>query len=508
MVGGQDQQPDCVTTVEGDLDVHQAFQVDDNALVHGSVRVGGDVAISGHFSCPGADFAEWFAWDMDDDSRAPKAVSTAAVQPRAGSVVQLRMRTRRLSLRTDGDGPAVIVSSSPSLVGNMLPDEREAAACGGLVVLVGQAPVRCRGAVAAGDTLVPSGCNDGCAISAGNGEAIVADEVVAASSGSPWHTMPRIGTALERSSEGEDGKEGDEHLVNCLVRWDDVAQRRAVAAIAADLALMLPDRVPVMAADRSAQSSSIHPSWLVAFCACSSKRAWQLGLFGLVCPCVVFARTHSIATRIERDRGDVDVEGGCGDGAGGSDSCCYDRSSRSDEMIDRRSDRSDHQAKRANRRYLETFVTFSALLLFMFMWKTPEELPAQIGRAIKISRVITTPFALISMLIEAISGIDWRVAVTCDMIPFAGGIVSVCRLFHLLCSAAAQSVLFTYCVWRRQALRRQLGIVSGGIATVGRDCFAWFCCPVCALVQEAREVELIANDPCKTAPLPEGDEDV
>ena len=44
---------------------------------------------------------------------------------------------------------------------------------------VGQAPVRCRGAVEAGDTLVPSGLDDGCAVSAGEAAAVAAGMIAA-----------------------------------------------------------------------------------------------------------------------------------------------------------------------------------------------------------------------------------------------------------------------------------------------------------------------------------------
>ena len=84
-----------------------------------------------------------FAWETDDRDAARAGAeassSTAALRPRAGSVVQLRARTRRLSLRSvAGAGPAVVISSAPSVAGNMPQNATRAEVEGGLIVLVGQ----------------------------------------------------------------------------------------------------------------------------------------------------------------------------------------------------------------------------------------------------------------------------------------------------------------------------------------------------------------------------------
>lgn len=173
---------------------------------------------------------------------------------------------QRLSLQTGGVGPIVVLSTEPSLAGNM-PDDahraetegardimtprrsRDRAApteadrpphsrrptdlssppprAGGLIALIGQAPVRCRGRVSAGDALVPSGRHDGCAVSAGDASAVAAGALARAGGVVP----ATIGTALEgrassRGAEEPNGAEEEEGLVNCLVRWDDPLQAR------------------------------------------------------------------------------------------------------------------------------------------------------------------------------------------------------------------------------------------------------------------------------------------
>ena len=500
--------------VPGQLDIHQTLQVGDDSLVHGSIQVGGDVSIGGRFGCRGADFAEWFAWATDDsrspgdDSRTPGTpVLTAALQSRAGSVVQLQTTTQRLSLNTDGAGPAVIISSAPSLVGNMPHDRARAAVAGGLVVLIGQAPVRCRGAVAVGDTLVPSGHNDGCAVSAGGAEASAADELAAACAGSPGHMLPRIGVALESSrgdhDEGDEG--GGEHLVNCLVRWDDVAERMTAAALAAtlraehmSLTAAHPERARAVdaaagaagaaAADRSALSSKGPSS--VALCACCSKRAWQLGLFGVFCPCVLFARTHSTAARFEpaRDEADDDIERGCCDGGGGDDHCC---AGGDDGCCLDRPDRDADREKRASRRYVETLITFSGLsfLAVVFVLGSQPSLQ-KLARVLQFNRGIF--FILTALLVEVVqvtTTLDVCVTLCDDYLATAG----ICRSFQTAVVVLTQAAFLAYAVGCRRTLRKRLGLLSGGIATVGLDCGAWACCAVCALVQEARQVELRAH---------------
>ena len=106
-----------------------------------------------------ADYAEWFPW-CDD------LLEREEPLPPPGSVVCLDLRTLALTLETRSQrGPCLVTSTTPSIAAGVPPADGDAA-CGALVAFLGQVPVRCRGAVAAGDTLVPDGNGDGFAASA------------------------------------------------------------------------------------------------------------------------------------------------------------------------------------------------------------------------------------------------------------------------------------------------------------------------------------------------------
>mmetsp|Transcript_13174 Transcript_13174/g.52785 ORF Transcript_13174/g.52785 Transcript_13174/m.52785 type:complete len:1019 (-) Transcript_13174:549-3605(-) len=140
-----------------------------HVVVEGDLRVDGVVygQLSSKPRC--ADYAEWFAFADPDGAEkalalwAGRAGAVPAGAPIAGSVVQLRSPEQTLTLDTTGEGPCLIVSTSPSVAAGV-PDG-PAAKRGALVAFLGQVPVRCRGPVAVGDQLVPSGDCDGCAVS-------------------------------------------------------------------------------------------------------------------------------------------------------------------------------------------------------------------------------------------------------------------------------------------------------------------------------------------------------
>jgi hypothetical protein len=70
----------------------------------------------------------------------------------------------RVSHTTDGADQIMVVSTAPIVTGNSQDLDNEEEASFSKIAMVGQAPVRVRGAVEAGDVLVPSGLNDGTAI--------------------------------------------------------------------------------------------------------------------------------------------------------------------------------------------------------------------------------------------------------------------------------------------------------------------------------------------------------
>ena len=136
---------------------------------------------------------------------------------------------------------------------------------------MGQVPVRCHGAVSAGDALVPSGRDDGCAISAGDAGAAAARAVASVSAGQP--APPTLGTALQG---GGGGGEKGEHLINCLVRWDDPSQRAMTAALSTELAAERSARkaaedIVRMYADALREKEA--PSWTIAKAACNAAVA-------------------------------------------------------------------------------------------------------------------------------------------------------------------------------------------------------------------------------------------
>jgi len=108
--------------------------------------------------------------DDDDSSSSSSDDDSGGGAPPPGSVVQLRAPQQALTFDTSGEGPCMVISTSPSVAAGV-PAELEEAAKGALVAFVGQVPVRCRGKVKCGDQLVPSGLNDGVAVPAGRASA-------------------------------------------------------------------------------------------------------------------------------------------------------------------------------------------------------------------------------------------------------------------------------------------------------------------------------------------------
>mmetsp|Transcript_12383 Transcript_12383/g.16682 ORF Transcript_12383/g.16682 Transcript_12383/m.16682 type:complete len:687 (+) Transcript_12383:154-2214(+) len=125
----------------------------------GTVRIAGDLRVEGTVygvltSRPRcADYAEYFEWDTAE----------ALNPPPKGSVVRLKSPEQKLTLNTNGDGPCLIVSTSPSVAAGV--PSSKSSSRGALVAFLGQVPVRTRGLIKVGDQLVPSGRNDGTAVS-------------------------------------------------------------------------------------------------------------------------------------------------------------------------------------------------------------------------------------------------------------------------------------------------------------------------------------------------------
>ena len=122
----------------------------------------------------------------------------------------------------------------------------------------------------------------------------------------------------------------------------------------------------------------------VGLCACCSMRAWELGLFGFFCPCLLFARTHSMVerygppppndndARAERAGDDCgwarDLEAGrcpdcCGAGAGAA---AVSSAGAKDAAAAAEASEISSADRRARRRYVETLAAFVAFSLVLF----------------------------------------------------------------------------------------------------------------------------------------------
>ena len=211
---------------------------DDCVTFRKDLRVAGDVHVDGvvygKLATPphAADYAEWFAWSRDalpppDGGGKVAPAPPALAAPPPGSVVQLRSPEQRLTLDTSGDGPCMIVSTSPSVAAGM-PVDRAVAARGAFVAFLGQVPVRVRGGVDCGDALVPSGAGDGVAVAArAPGTSKVAGAVRGRRGARPREAarhrpdLDALGVAMEPSpSDGE-------HTIHAFVRWNHAVRRES-----------------------------------------------------------------------------------------------------------------------------------------------------------------------------------------------------------------------------------------------------------------------------------------
>ncbi|GBG29132.1 F-box/WD repeat-containing protein 7 [Hondaea fermentalgiana] len=159
-------------TVDGDLTVR-------SLLVRGNLRLEGQLMTPPH----AADYAEWFPC-LDPKERII-----------SGQVVQLRSPEQKITLDTSGEGPIMLVSTTPSVAAGV-PDPDVHPVRGALCGFLGQLPALVRGPVEAGSHLFPSGDNDGVCVK-----------------GDTRHVdREPIGTAMESCGPGV-------HIVNTFVRW-------------------------------------------------------------------------------------------------------------------------------------------------------------------------------------------------------------------------------------------------------------------------------------------------
>ncbi|MCC7052826.1 MAG: hypothetical protein IT355_06125 [Gemmatimonadaceae bacterium] len=151
------------------------------ATAVGSIE-GDGIGVS--FNTTSADYAEWLPRDEDEP----------AMQP--GDLVGVF--AGRLRRETVGADQLLIISTSPALLANTpARDERHRFE---RVAMLGQVPVRVRGAILAGDVIIPSGDEDGTAIGVAATEATLDD--FAMSVGTAWGAAKGPGISLVRCAVG------------------------------------------------------------------------------------------------------------------------------------------------------------------------------------------------------------------------------------------------------------------------------------------------------------------
>lgn len=136
------------------------------------------------FNTTSADYAEWL----------PRDDGEPAMQP--GDLVGVF--AGRLRRETAGADYLLIISTAPAMLANMpSAEERDRHE---RVAMLGQAPVRVRGAVKAGDVIVPSGSNDGTGVAVPAADTTVDD--FAMSVGTAWSSATGKGVSLVRCAIG------------------------------------------------------------------------------------------------------------------------------------------------------------------------------------------------------------------------------------------------------------------------------------------------------------------
>lgn len=152
----------------------------------GSIQ-GNTTGTSVTLNTTGADFAECL----------PRAHPEESIEP--GDIVGVF--DGKITRATAGAQHVAAITDRPIVVGNAPPDRERRRLCG-TVALLGQVPVRVRGAVRAGDYILPSGREDGTGVAV-----------------SPERLPPeRCGQIVGRAWEAvEDGGEGDVRAVNTAI---------------------------------------------------------------------------------------------------------------------------------------------------------------------------------------------------------------------------------------------------------------------------------------------------
>ncbi len=163
------------------------------------VSSSGNVSCDGAFTGGGADYAEWLPIMEGEDGSFRK-----------GDVVGVF--GGEISHDVEGADTLLVVSTNPCLVGNNLDAETDSREGHKVIAFLGQVPVRMRGAVRAGDLILPSGLNDGTAIAVSPTDLKVA----------------QIGDVIGRAWASARPENGEVHRVLCAVGLE----RDRVAAFA------------------------------------------------------------------------------------------------------------------------------------------------------------------------------------------------------------------------------------------------------------------------------------
>lgn len=158
----------------------------------GSIELGG----------AGNDYAEWLEQVSASEDIGPGCV--------------VAVRGGKLSLDTSGADQVMVVSTNPIVTGNRPYPDDEGIAGWQRVAFIGQAPVRTRGAVEAGEFLIPSGLHDGTAVAVGGSE--IEPEQLMQVLGVAWESSAGTGVREVNAAVGIDQADANSHVLRAQHR--------------------------------------------------------------------------------------------------------------------------------------------------------------------------------------------------------------------------------------------------------------------------------------------------
>ena len=147
-------------------------------------QIDGNGAGGVNYKSSGSDFAEWLP-RLDREERIE-----------AGDIVGVF--EGRISRKTAGANQVMVISKAPIVLGNSPPESEEHLY--ERVAFVGQAPVKVRGPVKAGDYIIASGLNDGTSVAVSPEEMTTRQRSLVV--GQAWESSSNLGVKLVNTAVG------------------------------------------------------------------------------------------------------------------------------------------------------------------------------------------------------------------------------------------------------------------------------------------------------------------